>query len=348
MSKIDDEIYKGQQTKKNDAAAGTKKETNVTKLERVDSNNYYNAERDAGSVLGKDLEGAYWGMFNGAGGSGGGGGGGDFSGEDVSLAGRSQGFMDYQDQTTKYMSNQMKEAGDMANSMFGQGALNQMTADNDITVQADIKRLEEQFGGNVNHPAFIKAKNELISASKMYNARAFTDLRQKAGQYGIAVGEMAKNYYDVFSSREEEQQKLKLATDQFNAEMKLRRQEAAASAANAASSRDISTQLAALSAISANRKFEAEIGLQASTTELEARSADKVSMMNYNMEKYAIDTAAKTAKAQQKSNIFSSILGTLGSIGGFLLGGPVGAAAGGAIGGFVGSGSLGSGLGSGS
>jgi hypothetical protein len=145
---------------------------------------------------------------------------------------------------------------------------------------------------------------------------------------------MAKNYYDVFSTREEEQQKLKLATDQFNAEMKLRRQEAAASAANAAASRDISTQLAALSAISANRKFEAEIGLQASTTELEARSADKVSMMNYNMEMYAIETSKATAKAQQKSNIWSSIFGGIGTI----LGGPIGGLVGGLIGGKTGKG----------
>jgi len=262
-----------------------------------------------GSMLGKDIEAAYWDAFN----KGGGGGGGKPQDLSVSLAGRSPDFMGFQDQTTQYMKNLMGNAGDMAEGMFGQGAYNQMTGDNDVTVQRELQKLEEQFGGDVNHPAYQKAKNDLVSASRMYNARALTDLTQKAGQYGIAVGEMVKNYYDVYSSREEEQQKLQLAVDEFNVETKLKQKQMAISARNAAAGQ----KMAALASIAANRKWEMEFGLKAATTELQARSADKISQMNFNMEMYQIDVAESTAKKQRNNNILTSLI----NLGGNIIGG---------------------------
>lgn len=293
--------------------ADAKAKQNVTKLARVNPEQYYSADKDAGSVLGTDLESSYWNMFNQASQPRGGGGG---KREDLtlSLADRSKEFMDLQGQTTQYMSNLMRGAEDTAEGMFGQGAYNQMSGDNDQVVQADIAALQEQFGGNVNHPAFIKAKNEMLMTAKMFNARAYTDLKQKAGQYGLQVAEMAKNYYDVYSTKEENQQKLKLATDQFNVETKLKQQQMRQSAASAASSQAFGQQLAALAAISANRKFEAGIGLEAATTELEARSADKVSMMNLQLENKKLDVAQATAKKQQSSSIWSSIISGIGGM----------------------------------
>ena len=287
---------------------------NVTKLERVDPNQYYNANKDAGSVLGTDLEAMYKGMFDKAGQptGGGGGGGGDLS---LSLADRSKEFGAFEDQTTKFTSDLMTGAGDTAEGMFGQGVYNQMSGDNDQIVQADIAALQEQFGGNVNHPAFIKAKNDMLMTAKMFNARAYTDLKQKAGQYGLQVAEMAKNYYDVYSTKEENQQKLKLATDQFNVEIKMKQKQMANAAANSAANRAFGQQLAALAAISANRKFEAGMGLEAATTELQARSADKVSMLNIQLEQKKLDVAQATAKKQQSSSIFGSIFkGIIGAI----------------------------------
>lgn len=306
---------------------------NVTKLAPVDPNQVY---KGPGSILGTDLENAYWKMYGGGGGGGGGGG----TPEDLSLslAGRSKEFGDYQGQTTGYMSNLMKGATDTASGMFGQGVLNQMTGDNDLVVKGEIDKLREQFGGNENHPAFIKAKNEALSTARMFNARAYTDLAQKAGQYGLAVADMAKNYYDVYSTREEDQQKLKLATEQFNIETKLKQQQMAQSASQFGASMAMESQLAALAAISANRKFEIGMATEWATTELEARSADKVSMMNLSLERQKLDVAQATAKKQQSSSIWSSIFGAVGTIGGFLLGGPVGAAAGGALGSSVGKG----------
>jgi len=285
----------------------------LTNLSRVDPNNYYNANRDAGSVLGNDMEKALWGIANGSPGSGGGGGG---AAPQIGVSDRSPEFMQFQDDTTQYMSNLMKGAGDQAEGMFGQGVLNQMTSDNNQIVQTQLQKLQEQFKGNVNHPAFIQAKNDLMSTSRMFNQRAFTDLLQKAGQYGIEVGKMATSYYDTYSTKEEDQQKLKLAADQFNAEMVMKKRQMAASAANARAGQ----QLAALAAISANRKFEANIGLQASTTELEARVADHVTNLNIQLENKKLSVAQEIAAKQRKSDLINGLLGFAGKVLGGLAG----------------------------
>ena len=289
-----------------------KEEGNVTKLSAVDPSQVY---KGAGSILGKDLENAYWSMYNGANGGGGGGGGGGKKPEDLSLslADRSPDFMNYQDKTTKYVSGLMDNATDTANGMFGQGTLNQMTGDNDMVVQGEIQKLEDQFGGNTDHPAFIKAKGELLATSRMYNARAFTDLKQKAATYGVQVGEMAKNYYDVYSTREEEQQKLKLATDQFNVETKLKQRQMAEAASNFKASMQQGAQLAALAAIGANRKFEIGTATEWATTELQAKLANKVSQMNLDLEMKKLDVAKSTAAAQKSSSFWSSVLGVIGT-----------------------------------
>lgn len=343
-------------------------EDNVTKLAPVDPNQVYNANKDAGSILGADLEDAYLKMYGsggwgGGGGQspenlsislaprtgGGGGGGGGQENLSLSLADRSKDFMDYQGQTTGYMSNLMKGATNTANGMFGQGAYNQMTGDNDQVVQGDIQALQEQFGGDVNHPAFIKAKNALLNTARMYNARAFTDLRQKAGEYGLAVADMAKNYYDVYSTREEDQQKLKLATDQFNVETKLKQQQMAQARSQfgasmaadqqklqlAVSEFNVETklkqaqmaqegsqfnakmamesQLSSLAAITANRKYEAGQATEWATTELEARSANKITQMNLELENKKLNVAQTTAAQQKTSGIASGLFGVLGA-----------------------------------
>jgi hypothetical protein len=282
---------------------GTGPGQNVTKLEAVDPANYVPPK---GSIVGNDVESAYWGLFNKAGAPREGD---NLPKEDLSLSlsDRSNQFGAFQDQTTKFTSDLMTNAGNTANDMFGQGVYNQMTGDNDQVVQADIQALQEQFGGNVNHPAFIKAKNDMLQTAKMFNARAYTDLKQKAGQYGLQVADMARNYYDSYSTREEEQQKLRLATDQYNAEMKLKQSRAAGAAGRGAASEAFGQQMAALAAISANRKFEASMGLEASTTELQARSADKVSMLNLQLENKKLDVAMATAKKQQSSSIIGSV-----------------------------------------
>jgi hypothetical protein len=237
----------------------------------------------------------------------GGGGGKDTVGS-LSLADRSGAFNNLQDQTTKYASNLMTGASDTANGMFGQGTYNQMTGDNDQVVQADVAALQEQFGGNVNHPAFIKAKNEMLQTAKMFNARAYTDLKQKAGQYGLQVGELVNNYVDAYATREDNQRKLKLATDQYNIELKMKKQQMGQSAANSAANRAFSQKMACLAAIAANSNAGLDRGLQASNIELEARVADKVTELNIQLENRKLDVAQATAKKQQKTSIFSSIL----------------------------------------
>jgi hypothetical protein len=315
------------------AGDGTKAKTeNVTKLERVDPSGYYSADKDAGSVLGTDLEAALWNQYNNAG-KGGSGGSKNAFGDlgNVQVQPRSKEFMDFQGQTTEYMSDLMKGAADQAEGMFGQGAYNQITGDNDIMVNRQIQDLEKQYaakGMDATHPAFVKAKNEIIASSRMLNMRTLTTLKEKAGQYGVQVGELAKNFYDVFGSKEQAQQELQLAADQFNEKMKFDISKARMDYASSASARAFSQQMAALAAIAANRKFEADIGFQASVKELEARSADKITRMNWEMENRKIDAAMATAKAQQKNSIISSLLGLAGGVAGFLIGGPPGAAAG--------------------
>jgi hypothetical protein len=296
-------------------------ENPLTNLTKVDPNSYYSADKDKGTILGSDLEKSLWSIYNGAGGGGGNGGG---KAEEIGLAGRSPEFMGFQDETTQYMSGLMKGASDTAEGMFGQGTYNQMSADNDLIVQGEVQKLQAQYGGNVNHPAFIKEKNDLLNASRMFNGRVMTDLLQKKAQYGLGVGDLVRNYYDSYSTKEENQQKLTLAVDQFNAEMRDKQRARAAGAANAA----VGQQLAALSAIAANRKFEAGMGFDAASTELQARNADYITKLNIDLENRKLDVAERTAKAQQKNNIISGILGTIGGIAGALIGGPAGAAIG--------------------
>jgi hypothetical protein len=281
-------------------------EGNVTKLAAVDPSSY--TDKGTMDESGK-INDAYWNIFNGGMNAGGGGGGGkgDLS---ISLADRSKEFGDFQNQTTQFTSDLMKNAGDQANSMFGQGAYNQMTGDNDQVVQSDIAALQEQFGGNVNHPAFIQAKNDMLMTAKMYNARAYTDLKQKAGQYGLQVAEVAKNYYDVYSTREEDQQKLKLATDQYNTDMKFKQRQAGAAAGRAAQG----VQLAALAALNANNQKAIDRSMDASQVELQARSADKVSLLNLQMEREKIASDQAIAKKKNSNNIFSSILNGVASM----------------------------------
>lgn len=324
----DDEYTRGKKV----SLVNTDPSKNVTELRRVDPNNYYSADKDAGSVLGKDLEDALWGQYNKAGSGGGGGGAGAFGDlGNVQVQPRSKEFMDFQGQTTSYMSDLMKGASDQAEGMFGKSVYNQMSGENDILAQKQLAALEQEYaakGLDSTHPGFVKAKNEIVASSRMLNMRTMTTLQQKAGEYGIQVGELAKNFYDVFATKEEAEQGLQLAADQFNEKMKFDIGKARMDFASAASSRAFSQQMAALAAITANRKFEAEIGFQASVKELEARSADKVSRMNWEMENRKINAAMATAKAKQKSSLISGLLGFIGGGVGMLLGGLPGAAIG--------------------
>ena len=302
-------------------------EANVTKLAAVDPSSYI----DKGTMdeSGK-INDAYWNIFNGGMNAGGGGGGKqDLS---ISLADRSKEFGDFQNQTTQFTSDLMKNAGDTANGMFGQGVYNQMTGDNDQVVQADIAALQEQFGGNVNHPAFIEAKNDMLMTAKMFNARAYTDLKQKAGQYGLQVAEVARNYYDAYSTKEEDQQKLKLAVDQYNTDMKFKQGQARAAAGRAAQG----VQLAALAALNANNQHAIDRSQDASNIELQARSADKITLLNVQMERERIASDKAIAEKREKNSFMKSLLGfgvsAIGAGLGFMVGGPVGAGVGAGLG----------------